>query len=131
MPCLFCSIASGNIPSHVVYEDDRVFGFLDIGPVSRGHLLLVPKTHTENLSENAPEDAAALMQAAQVMGRRVQEKLGAAGYNLGMNHGEVAGQEVMHTHLHLMPRYAGEPRSFAKTHPANEELAEVAGLLRE
>lgn len=127
--CLFCKIIAGEIPCHKVYEDSQIFGFLDIGPVSRGHLLLVPKLHSENLSADTAQDAGALMQAAQALGRKAMQALGATGYNLGMNHGESAGQDVFHTHLHLMPRYEGQTRSFVKTHPSQEELAEVAALL--
>lgn len=125
MNCLFCKIIAGEIPCQRVFENDKVFAFLDIGPVSKGHTLFVPKTHALNLSEGSRDDAVALMEAIHEVAPRVMKALGASGYNLGMNHGEVAGQEVMHTHLHVMPRYEGQPRNFTKTHPSKEELEEV------
>ena len=130
MDCLFCKIVRGEIPCEKVYEDDSVIAFLDIGPVSKGHTLVVPKQHAENLAAGSPEDAASMMRAVYILAPKIMSALGASGYNLGMNHGEVAGQDVMHTHLHIMPRYSGEPRSFTKTHPAREELVRVAELIR-
>lgn len=124
--CLFCRIIAGEIPSFKVFENDHVFAFLDIGPVSKGHTLVIPKEHAENLSAGSAEAARHLGEAVHFLGAKIMQALGADGYNLGMNHGEVAGQEVLHTHLHIMPRYTGTPRSFVKTHPPKEELAVVA-----
>ena len=128
--CLFCKIVAGEIPAHKVYENSRVLAFLDIGPVSVGHTLVIPKAHAENLAASSIEDAMALMLAIHELAPKITQALGADGYNLGMNHGVAAGQDVMHTHLHIMPRKAGEPRNFVKTHPAQEELASVAEKIR-
>ena len=128
--CLFCKIVRGEIPCEKVYEDESVIAFLDIGPVSKGHTLIVPKQHADNMAAGSEQDAEAMMRAAYRLAPKIMSALGATGYNLGMNHGEVAGQDVMHSHLHLMPRYPGEPRSFTKTHPSKEELAQVAALIR-
>ncbi|KKW30031.1 MAG: Histidine triad (HIT) protein [Candidatus Uhrbacteria bacterium GW2011_GWD2_52_7] len=127
--CLFCKIIAGDIPALKVFEDEKTFAFLDIGPVSKGHTLVVPKVHAENLSVGTHEDAGALMEAIHHLAPRIMKALGAQGYNLGMNHGEVAGQEVMHTHVHIMPRFAGQPRTFAKTHPSKEELEAIAAAI--
>lgn len=129
--CLFCKIAVGEIPAHKIYETDSVLAFLDIGPVSKGHTLVIPKAHADNLSAGSQGDALELMKAIYLIAPKIITALGAAGYNLGMNHGAIAGQEVMHTHLHIMPRYEGEPRSFVKTHPEAGELSELAGRLKE
>lgn len=128
--CLFCKIVAGAIPAHKIYEDDRILAFLDIGPVSTGHTLIVPKTHAENLAAGSVEDACALMTAIHDLAPKIVQAVGAVGYNLGMNHGEVAGQDVFHTHLHIMPRKEGEKREFVKTHPSQEELAAVADKIR-
>ena len=128
--CLFCKIIAGEIPSHKVYEDDRVLVFLDIGPVSRGHALFVPKVHGSDLGTGTKEDACALIGAVYMAAPKLLERLGASGYNLGMNHGADAGQLVFHTHMHFMPRYAGEPRNFTKMHPSQEELVATAKIMQ-
>lgn len=131
MDCLFCKIIAGQIPALKLYEDDKTFAFLDIGPVSKGHTLVIPKVHAQDLSSGIPEDAKTLMETVHHLAPKIMAALGAQGYNLGMNHGEVAGQEVMHTHLHIMPRYAGQSRTFVKTHPSKEELEAVAEAIRQ
>lgn len=128
--CLFCKIIAGEIPSHNIYEDERVFAFLDIGPVSRGHALFIPKTHAEDLSSGSLEDAGAVIQAIHNAIPAFLERLGASAYNLGVNSGTDAGQIVFHTHVHFMPRYAGQERNFTKMHPIQEELAETARVMR-
>lgn len=128
--CLFCKIIAGKIPAHKVYENDRVLAFLDIGPVSTGHTLVIPKTHAENLAAGSVEDACALMTVIHDLAPKITQAVGGSGYNLGMNHGEAAGQDVLHTHLHIMPRQADQPRNFVKQHPAQEELGKVAEQIR-
>lgn len=124
--CLFCKIIAGQVPSHKIYEDEKTYAFLDIGPVSKGHALVVPKEHAADLNSGSEEAAVAAMATVHRIAPIIMKALGAKGYNLGMNHGVAAGQDVFHTHLHIMPRYEGEPRSFTKTHPSQEELAAVA-----
>lgn len=130
MSCLFCSIIAGDIPCHKIYEDESTFAFLDIGPVSTGHTVIVPKTHAENLQTGSVDDAVALMKTVRTIAPAILRGVHADGYNLGMNHGECAGQEISHTHLHLMPRTIGIPRSFTKSHPSNESLAATAESIR-
>lgn len=130
MSCLFCSIIAGDIPCSKIYEDESVFAFLDIGPVSEGHTLVVPKVHAENLQAGSVADAEALMTAVHYIAPSIMKAVGADGYNLGMNHGECAGQDVMHTHLHIMPRKNGVSRSFTKTHPSQESLMATAEKIR-
>lgn len=129
--CLFCKIIAGEIPCHKIYEDDRVLAFLDIGPVSRGHALFIPKIHADDLNVGSIDEAMALIGAIYSVAPKLLARLGASGYNLGMNHGADAGQIVFHTHLHFMPRYAGEPRNFSKTHPSQDELAATAKIMHE
>ncbi len=128
--CLFCKIIAGTIPCEKIYEDTDTFAFLDIGPVSKGHLLIIPKQHATDLNSGSQENAVALMKTVHKLAPTILKALNATAYNLGMNHGVDAGQEVFHTHLHLMPRYAGETRSFVKTHPSKEELSVVAEKIR-
>lgn len=128
--CIFCKIISGDIPCHKIYEDNEVLAFLDIGPVSEGHTLVIPKTHVTDLGCGSREVAMQLMGVVHAIAPAIMRALGAAAYNLGMNHGVDAGQDVLHTHLHIMPRKHGEPRAFVKTHPSQEELAATAEKIR-
>jgi len=102
--CIFCKIISGSIPSFQVYSDDKVVAFLDIFPVAKGHTLVVPRSHGETLDQLSPEDAAAVMKAAQKIAKAVLKLEGVTGYNLLQNNGHAAGQIVMHSHLHIIPR---------------------------
>ncbi len=103
---LFEKIVAGEIPSHKVYEDDRVYAFLDIGPLSRGHCLLIPKTPYVTLDEVEAEDAAALGRALPRLIKAVKTVTGASAANVLQNNGELAGQEVMHVHFHIIPKTA-------------------------
>ena len=98
--------------------------------VSKGHALIVPKTHALDLTAGSEGDALALMHTVHVLAPKIVNALGGTAYNLGMNHGVDAGQEVMHTHVHIMPRYENDAREFIKTHPTSEELNAVAELIR-
>ncbi|NBS68817.1 HIT family protein [bacterium] len=130
MSCLFCKIIAKEIPAEIIFENEHIIGFLDIGPVSQGHTLVVPKAHAENLSAGSHEDACHLMAAVHHLAPKILQAVEAKGYNLGMNHGECAGQEIMHTHLHIMPRRAGQPRTFTKLRPSKEEIVETAEKIR-
>jgi histidine triad (HIT) family protein len=130
MSCLFCKIVAKEIPAEIVFENDHVLAFLDIGPVSEGHTLVVPKVHAENLSQGTEEESRELMAAVHMLAPKIMKAIGADGYNLGMNHGTAAGQDVMHTHLHIMPRKTGMMRTFTKLRPTKEELAASAEKIR-
>lgn len=104
MSCIFCKIAAGEIPSEKVLENERAFAFLDIRPLTRGHVLVVPKRHAERYAEMLPEDAAALAELAQHVVRRQERALEAPGVTIAINDGRAAGQEVLHVHMHLVPR---------------------------
>lgn len=128
--CLFCKIVAGEIPAQKVYEDKNTFVFMNLFPFERGQVLLVPKNHAVDLNDGSEEDATALMTTVYRLAPKMMKALGATAYNLGMNHGVDAGQEIFHSHLHWIPRYEGSERKFKKTEPGQEELAEVAEILR-
>jgi histidine triad (HIT) family protein len=107
--CLFCKIAAGEIPATRVREDDRTIAFMDINPATRGHLLVIPREHAANLLEVGAEDLAACLTAAQELAGRLTEKLAADGVNLLNSCGRDAWQTVFHFHIHVIPRYAGDP----------------------
>lgn len=106
--CIFCKIIAGEIPCHRVYEDEHVLSFLDIGPLSEGHTLIIPKGHYVTLDELPDETAAACGRAGKKIGAAVAEATGCAGWNLLQNNGKVAGQVVMHVHFHIIPRTEGD-----------------------
>ncbi len=125
--CIFCKIANGDIPSKTIYEDDMFRVILDLGPATKGHALILPKQHADNLFELPEEVAGKAMQLAKRLGTQMKEKLGADGLNLIQNNGPVAGQTVMHFHLHLIPRYAndGQHISWNPGEASQEELEEI------
>ncbi len=106
--CIFCKMVAGQIPAEKIYEDDVVLAFLDIGPLSDGHTLIIPKEHFEKLDECPP---GLLGQVAERFGKVVKavtQAMGCQGYNLLCNNGRVAGQLVGHVHFHLIPRNSGD-----------------------
>jgi histidine triad (HIT) family protein len=107
--CLFCKIVSGDVPSTRVYEDDRTVAFMDINPATRGHALVVPRSHARDLLSVGAEDLAACAYTAQLLASRAVEKLGAAGVNLLNSCGAAAWQTVFHFHIHVIPRYEDDP----------------------
>jgi len=103
--CVFCEIIKGNIPSSKVYEDDEVLAILDLSQTTKGHCLVMPKKHYENFLEMPQDEYASLMAKVQKIAKIIIEKLQAKGVNILINTNEVAGQTVMHTHVHIIPRY--------------------------
>lgn len=102
--CIFCKIVAGDIPCHQVFSNESVLAFLDIGPVSAGHVLLIPKCHCESIVDLPLEAAAAIGKALPRLVRAVVDAVGADGLNVLQNNGECAGQVVKHAHFHLIPR---------------------------
>lgn len=107
--CLFCKIVAGEIPATVVASDERTVTFMDINPATRGHALVVPRTHARDLLEIDPDDLAAVAQAGQRLAKAMKGTLGADGINLINSCGATAWQTVFHLHLHVIPRYEGDP----------------------
>jgi histidine triad (HIT) family protein len=107
--CLFCKIVTGELPATIVAEDERTVAFMDINPATRGHALVIPREHAPDVFAIDPEDLQAVAVAAQQLARRVREKLGADGVNLLNSNGRAAWQTVFHFHVHVIPRYEGDP----------------------
>jgi histidine triad (HIT) family protein len=107
--CLFCKIVAGELPAEKVAEDERTVAFMDINPATRGHLLVVPRKHARDLLDIEPDELAAVAQAAQRMTKRVVETLETDGVNLLNSCGSAAWQTVFHFHIHVIPRYEGDP----------------------
>src|SRR4051812_6695430 len=109
MDCIFCQIIAGALPTSVVYRDDLALAFMDINPVTPGHLLVVPLKHIANLSDMDEETGAHLFRVAMRLQEAIRRSgIKCEGINLFLADGEAAGQEVFHVHLHIFPRYEGD-----------------------
>jgi histidine triad (HIT) family protein len=106
--CIFCQIVAGESPAHIVAEDERTIAFMDIDPLVRGHVLVVPRSHARDLWEMAVEDGDALMRATRRIAGAVHRAFRPDGVNLFHATGEAAGQTVFHVHLHVVPRWFGD-----------------------
>ena len=107
--CLFCKIVAGEIPATIVAEDERTIAFMDINPATRGHALVIPRAHAADVLTIDPDDLQAVVVVAQRLAQRARELLGADGVNLLNSSGRAAWQTVFHFHLHVIPRYDGDP----------------------
>ena len=125
--CIFCKIANGEIPSKTLYEDESFRVILDLGPVTKGHALILPKDHYADLYELPEETAAGVMRLAKREMTLMTEKLNCDGFNLMQNNKEAAGQTVPHFHMHLIPRYRDDGQTLAMKpqSPTQEELEAV------
>ncbi|MBA9025263.1 MULTISPECIES: HIT family protein [Bacillaceae] len=134
--CIFCKIINGDIPSTKVFENEHVLAFLDISQVTKGHTLIIPKIHKENVYELTPDIAKNIFEVVPEIARALKKAFNPIGLNTINNNGEAAGQSVFHYHLHLIPRY-GEGDGFGavwKTHTSEytpEDLKELAQSISE
>ena len=126
-----CHLA-GEVPGQIVQEDDRTVAFMDISPATRGHALVVPRNHWRGLLEIEHDDLEATVVAAQRLARRMHERLDVDGVNLLNARGAAAWQTVFHFHMHVIPRYEGDPLRLPwKPEPGDtDEIAAVADQLR-
>lgn len=130
--CIFCQIASGELPAQIVDEDELTISFMDIYPGTRGHALVIPRRHFRDLWEVDPEHMVAVMRAAQRLALRMRERLDAEGVNLINSCGEAAWQTVFHFHVHVIPRSGDDPLKlpWKPTQGDPDEIAAVAEQLR-
>lgn len=123
--CIFCKIVAGELSAAVVASDERAVAFLDINPATRGHTLVIPRAHVQDIHEIDSEDLAAATALAQTIAGRARERLGADGVNLLHSSGSAAWQTVFHFHIHVIPRYLGDPLRLPWV-PAPGEASEIA-----
>ena len=130
--CIFCKIVAGEIPAQIINQDEDTLAFMDIAPATRGHLLVIPKRHVRDLWEIEPEQLERVVTVAQRMATRVRERLGADGVNLINSCGAAAWQTVFHFHVHVIPRYTGDPLKlpWVPTPGDMEVIAAAAAALR-
>jgi histidine triad (HIT) family protein len=103
--CIFCKIVNGDIPAAKVFENEHALAFLDISQVTKGHTLVIPKVHKENLFELTPDIAKNLFESVPAIAKALKKEYQPLGLNLVNNNGDAAGQTVFHFHVHLIPRY--------------------------
>ncbi|RMD58792.1 HIT family protein [Candidatus Parcubacteria bacterium] len=108
MECIFCKIINDELPSHKVYEDDKVLAFLDILPISPGHTVIVPKKHSADLENLPNDDLCAMALAIKKIGKAMMAGLNVKGYSAFLDNKSAANQHVPHTHFHLVPRKEGD-----------------------
>jgi histidine triad (HIT) family protein len=123
--CIFCKIVAGELPATIVDHDEHTLAFMDINPATRGHALVIPRRHATDLLSIDERELEAVAVAAQRLARRAKERLGADGVNVINSCGAAAWQTVFHFHLHVVPRYTGDPLKLPWT-PAPGDPAEIA-----
>ncbi|WP_144463525.1 HIT family protein [Siminovitchia fortis] len=132
--CIFCKIVNGELPSAKVFENEDILAFLDISQITKGHTLVIPKVHKEDIFEMDEETAAKLFSAVPKIAQAIKGEFGAKGMNLLNNNGSFAGQEVFHYHMHLIPRY-DENDGFSKrfvshqSEYSSEDLQKLASAI--
>jgi histidine triad (HIT) family protein len=128
--CIFCKILAGELPATIVDEDERTIAFMDIAPATRGHALVIPRTHTPDLLSVDPEDLRAVAVASQRLAARAKERLAADGVNLVNSCGAIAWQTIFHFHVHVIPRYENDPLRLPWV-PAPGDPEEIATAAQE
>ena len=128
--CPFCSILAGELPAQIVDEDEHTVAFMDINPWTRGHALVVPRSHSRDLLDIDDTDLARTASAAKRLAARMTDRLGCDGVNVLNACGEAAWQSVFHFHLHVIPRYADDPLSLP-TRPSQAEADELGAVADE
>ncbi|HEC33056.1 MAG TPA: HIT family protein [Candidatus Kaiserbacteria bacterium] len=127
MKDLFIKIINGELPSEKIYEDDMTYAFLDINPTNKGHTLVVPKNHSENIYDIKEEDWTAVMKTVRLLSPKIKKALNADGINIIMNNEKSAGQLVPHSHVHIIPRYEADGFKHWKGTPYQEGEMERIG----
>ena len=130
--CIFCKIANGEIPSATVYEDSICRVILDVNPANKGHALIIPKEHFDNIYSMDAETAAKIFTIATEVAKAQKAELNPDGLNILQNNGEAAGQTVFHFHMHLVPRYIKDnvTMTWIPGKADTEELSALSKALR-
>lgn len=132
--CIFCKIINKEIPSDIIYETDEVVAFLDVRPITKGHTLVIPKKHSQDLLSADDDVLKALIVGCKKLASAVVTATGAAGFNLSVNTSPAAGQVVFHTHFHIIPRFADDglkpwPHSESEPKTRADMAAEIKKFL--
>lgn len=127
MDCIFCAIVAGDIPASTVYEDEHVLAFMDIAPANPGHTLVIPRQHYRNIFDMPEAVGAQIMQAAIPIANAIRTALNPDGLNLFQSNEPAGFQTVFHFHLHLIPRWEGDPLRLP-WHPSEGDTAEIGNI---
>lgn len=129
--CIFCKLANGKIPTNSIYEDEDFNVIMDADPASRGHCIILPKTHAANLYELPEEYCEKIFSVAKKCGSVLRDTLHCDGLNVLQNNGETAGQTVFHLHVHLLPRYQEDGVTVEFEHGrVDESIEQTAEIIR-
>ncbi|MFP3945585.1 MAG: HIT family protein [Archaeoglobaceae archaeon] len=131
--CIFCKIVKGEIPAESIYETENSIAFLDINPRSPGHTLVIPKEHVESLKDLEDDLVTDVFKATREVMNRLNKVLNPDGFNVGINDGSAAGQEIPHLHVNIFPRFSGDgggPVHAVVNNPPSEGVSEIAEKLR-
>lgn len=132
--CIFCKIARKDIPSNVVYDDDDFLGILDVNPVSKGHTLVIPKSHYENIFDIPEEELSRMSKVISTLAKRLRDSLNADGVNIVNASGKEAQQSVFHLHFHIIPRFKDDGLDLwfhGRSKFSDEEMKKFAEMIRE
>lgn len=126
--CIFCKLAAGELPSSTVYEDKEFRAIMDISPASKGHVIIIPKDHADNIFEIEDELASKILIVAKKIAAAMKDELHCDGVNILQNNGEVAGQTVFHLHVHVIPRYKNDDVTikFVERENCDDDFAALA-----
>ena len=130
MECIFCKIIAGEIPAVKVLDEERVLAFMDINPSSRGHMLVVPKKHAENIFEISESDLAAMIKVVKRCATAAKEALKAEGVTVLQLNGKASDQIVPHIHIHVMPRWENDGLSISSWEMKPGDMEEIKGIAR-
>ena len=135
--CIFCRIAAGTAACEEIYRDEATLAFMDINPANDGHCLVIPKEHFESVFDMPPSDFGTVASTAAKVARAVNDVLRPGGINLTQANGEAAGQSVLHVHIHVLPRRAGDNLLMNWSRDSSDDrrfdsdrIAEIAERLR-
>ncbi len=130
MDCIFCKIVAGEIPAVKVLDEEPVLAFMDINPASRGHLLVIPKRHAEDIFEISDADLAAVIGAAKRCATAAKEALKAEGVTVLQLNGRASGQVVPHLHIHIMPRWENDGLTVSSWEMKPGDMEEIKDIAR-
>lgn len=131
--CIFCKITFKEIPSKIIFENNLNLAFLDISPISKGHVIVIPKNHYSNLEDIPEYELTELYKVVKFLAIKIHEKLKIDGYNILQNNFEAAGQVIQHFHVHIIPRNIEDDKfriKIPRTQASEEDLDEAFKLLK-
>ncbi len=128
MDCIFCKIINGDIPCTKIYENDKVLSFMDICPMNKGHLLVIPKTHGATILDLPEPDFLAVMSATKMIAEAANKALNPDGINILQLNGEAANQVVPHLHVHIVPRWDGDGLTVSQWVPVPGDMEQIGQL---